>query len=277
MIPFHSFMRTEYKLATRWSEPNLNRVDNQEQALHDFQTSDLALLTDLRNVITALRLTKPGDVAVTGYADQSDDVPPLGSYPSLRTLDMLWSDFQVRRQGSIYTLEADDIGNVLSFSEVLKLLDARSARAGLDVALRRFNQSYSREYNEDRLIDLTIALESTLLADVSDPKIDLKYRFVLHGAALLARRRDPQEVHTFLRAMYDARSVVVHSGKVLSDMKKGKLAGLEWREFAKACEDMTRDILVEYLRELRLQPESTVQSITKGLETRVVRSLGSHS
>jgi hypothetical protein len=168
-----------------------------------------------------------------------------------------------------------DVSEVQTFVEILRRCDARQDRHGLDVVLRRFNQSYSRDYYEDRLIDLTIALESTLLADIDDPKTDLKYRFVLHGAALLAGRRNPQEVHAFLRTMYDARSAVVHSGKSLSDMKPKNLAGLEWRAFTQACEDMTREILAQYVRELQARPGSSVKDITKGLEALIVQGLGS--
>lgn len=101
----------------------------------------------------------------------------------------------------------------------------------------------------------------------------MKYRFIQHGAALLAGRRPPQETHAFLSKMYDARSKVVHSGKSLSLMKNSELLGLEWRAFAQACEDMTRAILAEYVRELRRNPGSTVGTITKGLETRIVQGL----
>jgi hypothetical protein len=273
LIPFHTFIRTEFKLAARWSLPNFRRAEDQQRALTEIQTTDVTLLNGLRNVVTALRLIKPGDVAVTGYAAQTDEVPPLGGYPSLRALGVLWSDFQVRRHGTDYTLEEADIEDARYFVEALEMLDSRPKRGGLDVALRRFNQSYSREYNEDRLIDLTVALESTLLADVGDPKTDLKYRFVLHGAALLAGRRRPQEVHSLLRHMYDVRSAIVHSGKILSEMKKKDLMGLEWAEFAQACEDLTRDILAEYVRELQRNPTTTVQSITKRLEEKVVKGL----
>jgi hypothetical protein len=233
------------------------------------------LLNDLRNVITAFRLTRAGDVAVTGYPEQSDEVPPFGGYVSMRTLGVLWSDFQVRLFGNTYTLDESDIGEVQSFVKALGLLDGRKHRAGLEIGLRRFNQSYSREYYEDRLIDLTVALESTLLAGIGDPKTELKYRFALHGAAVLARHRDPQEVHEFLRKMYDNRSAVVHRGKSRSEMRKPELMGREWRDYAQACEDMARDILAEYVRQLSQRPSSTVESITKGLESRIVHSLGS--
>ncbi len=253
---------------------SVNRVDNQEQAIQEFQRSDLELLNDLRNVITAFRLTRAGDVAVTGYPEQSDEVPPFGGNVSMRTLGVLWSDFQVRLFGNAYSLDESDIGEVQSFVKALGLLDGRKHRAGLEVGLRRFNQSYSREYYEDRLIDLTIALESTLLADAGGTT-DLRYRLALHGAALLSPHRDPEEVRKYLLKMYDVRSAVVHTGKSLSEYKKKELLDLEWRDFAQACEDMTRSVLVAYVRKLSEHSSTTVQSITKGLESRIVHGLGS--
>lgn len=72
LIPFHTFLQTEFKLAAEWSQSNLNRVDDQSVAIEEFASIDRDMLFDLRNTITALRLTKPGDVAVTGYAQHSD-------------------------------------------------------------------------------------------------------------------------------------------------------------------------------------------------------------
>jgi hypothetical protein len=97
----------------------------------------------------------------------------------------------------------------------------------------------------------------------------------LHGAALLSPHRDPKEVRKFLLKMYDIRSAVVHTGKSLSEYKKKDLLDLEWRDFAQACEDMTRSVLVAYVRKLSEQSSTKVKSVTEGLESRIERGLGS--
>jgi len=123
----------------------------------------------------------------------------------------------------------------------------------LAVALRRFNQAYARETAEDRLIDLTVCLESCLLSGVED---ELKYRLSLRAAALLADRNDPERTQVMLNAVYQARSSIVHSGKQLSDvaamMKSlgGLTPAVQPHELPQHCEDLVRKELMAYLTHL---------------------------
>lgn len=130
------------------------------------------------------------------------------------------------------------------------------------------------------MIDLTIALESTLLAGLRD---ELKYRLALRGAALLAGMRDPTEVYGLLRAIYDIRSAVVHDGILLSEITKGDLwkcvqalkpkpiAPLDLPDY---CEDITRLILREYLK--RLAAERSLENINCELESTVLHGLNAN-
>ena len=68
----------------------------------------------------------------------------------------------------------------------------------------------------NRIIDLCIALESSLLSDVRE---ELVYRLSLRGAALLAGKRDPEVTRWLLRKIYEARSAVVHDGKSLRQIE----------------------------------------------------------
>lgn len=272
VFPFHAFQQAQFKLMGVRTLPDLNRAEDVDQALWVNSQSHVEMLYELRNIVTAFRLTKAGDVAVTGYVEQTSEVPPSGGHPGMGAPSWGWSDFQMRRHGCTYTFDTSDTTEIFSLVEALGRLDNREHRAGLEVGLRRFNQSYSRDYYEDRLIDLAVALESSLLAD-AESKTELRYRFALHGAALLAQQRDPEEVRAFLLKMYDARSAIVHGGKSLSEMKKKDLFGMEWRDFANASEDMTRSILGQYVRELSTNPERTVPSITAELEKRLTQGL----
>jgi hypothetical protein len=62
-----------------------------------------------------------------------------------------------------------------------------SQPAGLRLALNRFDQSHTRESGEDMVVDLTIALESTLLAGVEGSSVT-NLRF---GARHYLLRADP--------------------------------------------------------------------------------------
>jgi hypothetical protein len=98
-----------------------------------------------------------------------------------------------------------------------KYVGTSSLYGDLSVGLRRFNQSYERNIPEDQIIDLTVALESTLLADRGE---ELTYRLAVRGAALLANVGTPWELRksrALLATMYDVRSRIVHGGQQLSD------------------------------------------------------------
>ncbi len=98
---------------------------------------------------------------------------------------------------------------------------------------------------------MTIALESTLLADVRD---ELKYRLSLRGAALLAGAEtlwEPNRSRALLQAMYDARSSIVHAGKQLADLTtdlaKLQRVGIPAQLFPQQCENIVRAILKAYV------------------------------
>lgn len=274
LLPFHSFLRTEFKLQGSRTHPRM-RGKATEQMIAEFSRSHQDMLYEVRNSVTALRLLHPGDVAVTAYIEESSEVPPFGGNPSMGIPGAGLSDFQVRRHGflSPYTLQEVDVPLVRSLVDQLHQLDSHEHRGGLEIALSRFNQSYSRDYLEDRLIDLTIALESCLLAG-SDAKTELKYRFTLRGATLLANKRNPHEVFHQLSALYDARSAIVHEGKYLTQQRSRQLLNQQPTEFVQTCEGLTRTLLCAYIEALT-QPgrQSTIAEINKALEQRILQGL----
>ncbi len=276
-LPFHLFLPAEFKIIGSRSLPTLHTLDrDREEAIRELSINHQQMLTELRDIVMALRLLKPGDVAVTAYVEQSDEVPPFHWYPSMGIPGTFLTDFQVRRHGSIYTLLESEAASVSSLVDALDRLSARQHYGGLEIGLRRFNQSYSRNYYEDRIIDLTVALESTLLAGIGS-KSELKFRFALHGAALLAHSKAPQESRELLTKMYDARSSIVHGGKFLSELKSRDRLGLEPKDFVQSCEDLVRDILRQFIHELNASAGSTVETVNDALDKRILHGLIPHS
>lgn len=147
----------------------------------------------------------------------------------------------------------------------------------MTLPLRRFNQSYHRTLPEDQIIDLTVALESSLL--FREKGEELSYRLSLRGAALLAPAGawEPEKSQALLKVMYDIRSKIVHDGRLLSDLekdikKKLQPVGISPREFPQQCEDIVRDVLKAYA----LRKEATGQSIeqiNEALDKFIVQSL----
>jgi hypothetical protein len=226
------------------------------------------VLTETWLAVMAMRLLKAGDVGVRmiyyrSALEHEEFTGGSGQH------------FHVREfTRDVYRLTAEEGPALLSLIAQLRTAQASGALRSLDVGLGRLNQSYSRQSGEDRIIDMTIALESSLLADVSE---ELKYRLALRGASLLRMVRKPQEVHALLLAIYDARSQIVHEGKPLHELGKtlkslgAYFDGFQPQNLAPLCEDVTRQVLKLYLE--KLVSGTTIKSVNKTLDSELVESM----
>lgn len=82
--------------------------------------------------------------------------------------------------------------------------------------LERFNSSLIRAETFDKIVDITISMESLITG-----KDELRYRFSLHNAFVAAS--DPQareDAFSLLQSLYDARSAIVHGDVDSKDNKK---------------------------------------------------------
>lgn len=87
----------------------------------------------------------------------------------------------------------------------------------LQITLQRYYNSLMRRSLADRVVELTIALESL----ISSEKTELRFRFSLLLA--IAAHDDPSKrssAYRLLQKLYDARSGIVHGSGKASDLKK---------------------------------------------------------
>lgn len=249
--------------------------------LSDPSVAKQEVLHELGDIVMALRLLKKGDVGAPAIYEKKQ-TPVL--WQGVRMVNVL-GDQQVRQfplsPFQYYELSEQEIPDLKELSKALHQLSTEHKQASLygdmTLALRRFNQSYHRTLPEDQIIDLTIALESSLLT--KEKGEELSYRLSLRGTGLLAPRGawDPDKSQALLKVMYDIRSKIVHDGRLLSDLekdikKKLQPAGISPREFPQQCEDIVRDVLKEYV----LREEATGQSmeqINVALDKFIVQSL----
>src|SRR6266496_722539 len=245
----------------------------------DMSTTRQEALDELADIMSAMHLLKGGDVGASAiYQKRLAPVLWEGTrmcYPlngqQVRQMPLLFV---------VYELHESDTSTLQELVKALQQLRSAQPRGklsiygDLSVALRRFNQSYERDTPEDQIIDLTIALESTLLGDLRD---ELKYRLAVRGAALLADAEapwEPRKSKALLLAMYDARSGIVHNGQQLSDQKDLKKLlniGIQPKDFPQQCEQIVRDVLKVYVRR-RVKGQS-VKQVNQELETRIVDGL----
>jgi len=183
----------------------------------------------------------------------------------------------VRQHNTLYHFTEVDLPIATALYTTLQEFDQH--KRGLAIALRRFNQSYSRINPEDQIIDLTIALESCLLGDGNE---ELNYRLALRGAALLAKAKlwEPKDARDLLKALYIVRSAIVHSGQELSNL--GREATKQLRDlkispdkFPQRCEDIVRYIVRTYVLRLAEDGASdkTVRTICVELDQSILEGL----
>jgi hypothetical protein len=228
--------------------------------------------------VTALRLHGPNPVAISALGWDTGSLDFSSSVTSQ-------SEFGTQRPGPPYHLHSDDLQTVCDLFERVQALESRDNDPNLATALHHFNQSYERSRAEDRLIDLTVALEASLLANESE---ELKFRLTLRGVALLTHARSPfaeseqarAHLREFFRALYDARSLIVHEGASLhtvwasSRLRNSLLRSdphLEVGTIADRAEEIVRQVLVAYLQ--KVGNHVTVKTANARLDEHVFRGL----
>jgi hypothetical protein len=220
------------------------------------------IFRDAQRFVTALRLLKPGDVGAFAHFASAPERRMVFTYAA--------GELSTRGPGAVYGLTPSEIPLVLGLVE-----DLRKAEGELRVALRRFNQGYGRQSEEDRVIGCAIALESCLSRYAGG---QLSYRISLRGAALLADAAPPRATQALLDAIYQARNQLVHGGCELAglshelrkDLRKC-VPPVELAQLPQRCEDVTREVLRAYVQ--GLGKGQSLKLVNSELDARIVDSL----
>lgn len=202
----------------------------------------------LNRVRTALRLFKP-ETADMGTArryrknpnwlDYRENITNINGSSGSRTTPAL--------SGKGYELAEDEVRNFQSFWEEYRHQIDPEKESNIATAIRRFNQTYTKETDEDRLIDCVIAFESTLLKEITQHE-SYRYRLPTRAALLLdeGSEHDREYIYRFFKKVYDARSRVVHTGQDLQDQRI-KEEELRSSEFVNKARDFLRQTILEYI------------------------------
>src|ERR1051326_6606356 len=145
------------------------------------------------NIVTALRLLKNGNIQAPFLLDCTQL-----AWPWRDSAEKLYvPDFYAEDNVGQFVLSEAELATVQQLIRALEKLPLPK-QGGLRLALQRLNRSYTRFLPEDRLIDLTIALESTLLA--GEGGSELKFRLVMRGVVLLRAKYKPEDTKHILEA-----------------------------------------------------------------------------
>jgi hypothetical protein len=207
-------------------------------------------------VITALRLFKAGVVYFTEtYSFPITFSPHTGISSSLSL------DHAIRPRGDKFNLKKNEVKNCIKFWHEFREIILKENQ-GLNIAIRKFNDSYNRLKLEDKIIDLTIGFESTILHGIKE---ELSYRLRLRTALLLGENFDERKrISKTMKELYDRRSEIVHQGKNLPPTLK--IYGEEHtaKDFVSTIEDFLRRTIKKYGR--RISQGESMEDINKNVD-----------
>ena len=165
------------------------------------------------DIVLALRLISKGRCQIyNGYCFAEGCSACVQFEVSSQLLNME-SSHRTRKNALVveetYKLTSDKIQQTTNLFKILQTLSKDSYA----VPVVYFNKYYDSLLPHERIIQLAIFLESTLLAGQTD---ELSYRLYLRASAFLGK-----DVSKILKLFYAARSQIVHNGHIMKN-KDGK-------------------------------------------------------
>jgi hypothetical protein len=225
----------------------------------------------IHRCITALRLYKPGSIGSLFIVETENESPHDESKLCTTSFsDDIGNEPENWGHGEgPYKLNIGEVDGFLTIYKQISNPAARDRLKKLEIGLRRFNNSYNRFSIEDKIIDLTIALESTVLFNIKD---ELRYRIALRGARLISSKMPPTSTFNSLQILYDLRSKIVHEGKSFMDLVDdndfrkviAKVVDGPQIRFIPLITQITRLILLEYM--VKISNGKTLESINKAID-----------
>ncbi|HJH25591.1 MAG TPA: hypothetical protein C5S37_02200 [Methanophagales archaeon] len=174
-------------------------------------------------VISALRLFKPGTVGYNFIQTKAVDWRPIGD-------GGISSGIFTYPYFGAYPLKEDEIVDFKDFFKKLK-----NKPKFLDIPHRYFNYAHTRERPEDKLIDYMIAFEGLFKVDV-----ELKFRLSLMVAAFLGgNQKEKGSVFNLMRKAYNLRSKIVHGSSYSKNIEINE-EKLSFGELVSLVEELLR-------------------------------------
>jgi len=209
--------------------------------------------------ITSMRLGAPGHVGTRAALSAA---PPPSS-PSHRGGTGI-NDLDVSRHSSTYRFSSGLVRQVLETFAQLREADDSGRLRELALSLRRFNQSYERERLEDQIIDLTIALESSILFGTHE---ELSHRLAMRAAVLLWGQVPSDDTFSLIRHVYKVRSKIVHAGMSVREQaaQRKKDGDLTPDQLVEALREVTSKVLLTYLA--NIAAKRSLEDINNSLDS----------
>ena len=152
-------------------------------------------------VLSALRLFKKGKIMAGVFMTQTNS--------TIHNMGTSWSERGLRypSHSSTYTLNDREISDFIKFWKLIS--DSRYHQSkSVSIAIRRFNNAYDREKNEDEIIDYLIAFEALLFKSETQ---ELSEKLSRRVARLLETNfNNRKRLSKTIKDFYNKRSRIVH-------------------------------------------------------------------
>lgn len=152
------------------------------------------------------------------------------------------SKYQEAGVGQVHDATLDELED---FKRTLTTYFAlpKAQREKLEVPIHRLNEAVRHDSLVDRAIDLGVAMESLLLAELDDTaQISLTLR--LRGAWLLGRDfAERKDIYSLLRDLYSCRSSAAHSGKLSKKAKDAARAEIALKDGLPLCARAIKEVI----------------------------------
>lgn len=207
----------------------------------------------IERLVRALRVLKPDYVAVPFVEHELVEWHPISTRAGQAPVHPpRWRTF-----GPRYLVQESDVPEIAALHGALSH-ELLSKHRFIKVAVHRIERSVEETEHAERLVDLVIALEALLLADIgpADLRGELGFRLSLRGAYFLASdAAQRRNIYQELKKAYRLRSAIVH-GDELPRQVTIFSQRIPIKEFVNRIENHTREVAKRMLL-LATQPDAT--------------------
>lgn len=196
-----------------------------------FHHSDKLLDKFIYDVLTVLRLYSENYI---GFQKVFSRPPNLYSVYFEHFLSYLYSN-TLTRTNSKYQLS---ISQELGLSKLFKKYELSKKEKALSLAIRRFNSTYERNENEDKLIDYFIALEALYHIDGNRKHVELSKKI---SEDLGKDDVDKRTIRKNITKYYGLRNSIIHDPNI--DRKTIILESVEYLNY------ILRSLILKFLNE----------------------------
>ncbi|MBZ0202267.1 MAG: hypothetical protein K8I03_04540 [Ignavibacteria bacterium] len=194
-----------------------------------FVHSELLLDNIIYSILSLLRLNSNNYV---GFQRVFSISPGLDDHYFEHFLSYLYSNTMVRK-GDKYILTNDNVSNLI---DLFAKIEKNRSDKSIDAAIRRFNFTYERITNEDKLIDYFIAIEGLFHIDGKRKNVQLSHEV---SEKLGQNHFEKREIRKNIVKYYELRNDIIH------DPNKERKAMMA--EAVEYMEDSTRKLILCFL------------------------------